>query len=125
MNTPGQALGIVFAMAAVILFCRAFPFLFFREKPSAGEEAGNGAKPGSPGHAFLGFVERIVPPAAMTVLAVNNLGGTLNGDFRRSLPALIAAAAVALLHLGKRNSLISIFGGTAIYMILERIIIQN
>jgi branched-subunit amino acid transport protein AzlD len=120
MNTVGQALGIVFAMGAVIFFCRAFPFLFFREKDLA---AGAGRK--TPVHVFLNFVEKIVPPAAMTVLAVDNLAGTLKADVRHSLPAVIAVTAVAVLHLWKRNSLISIFGGTALYMILQRIIIQN
>jgi branched-subunit amino acid transport protein AzlD len=34
------------------------------------------------------------------------------------VPVLLCAAATAGLHLWKRNSLLSIFGGTALYMIL-------
>jgi branched-subunit amino acid transport protein AzlD len=114
---------MVFAMGGVIFFCRAFPFMFFRGKPAAGENVDGRRKPEVP--AFLSFVEKVVPPAAMTVLAVNNLGGTLGTDALQNLPALSAVAAVVFFHLWKRNSLLSIFGGTALYMILERIIIQK
>jgi branched-subunit amino acid transport protein AzlD len=113
-------------MGGVILFCRAFPFIFFR--------GGEGKVPGGPRReAFLVFVEQIVPPAAMTVLAVNAIAGSflspeslaswerLAGDFRRGLPCLLASAFTALVHLGKRNALLSILGGTALYMILRRV----
>jgi branched-subunit amino acid transport protein AzlD len=123
MNTLGQALAYTFAMGAVIFFCRAFPFLFFRGGEQGAADAGAGKE--TKAQALLNFVEKIAPPAAMTVLAVNSLAGNLGDNLSRNLPALIAAAAVVLLHLWKRNSLISIFGGTALYMILERIIIQN
>ena len=33
-------------------------------------------------------------------------------------PQLAAAAAVVVLHLWKRNNLLSIFGGTVLYMVL-------
>jgi branched-subunit amino acid transport protein AzlD len=102
-------------MGAVVIFCRAFPCLFFREAPP----------PGSPKRAFLRFVEKIAPPAAMTVLAVNAVAGNVIGEsLRHGAPALIAAVFTALLHLWKRNSLVSIFGGTALYMVLRRIIMQ-
>jgi branched-subunit amino acid transport protein AzlD len=52
-------------MAAVIFFCRIFPFLFFREK------TGNAMRDRS--GAFLAFVEKTAPPVAMTVLAFNAL----------------------------------------------------
>jgi branched-subunit amino acid transport protein AzlD len=102
-----------FAMGAVILSRRAFPFLFFRD-------GGMGGK--SRGEAFLSFVEKVVPPAAMTVLACNAVAGSLQTGFRNGLPALVAAALTALVHLWKRNPLLSIFGGTAAYMILERLL---
>ena len=125
-----EAAGIVCAMGAVILFCRAFPFLFFgREQFSQSK----GTK------AFLDFVERIAPPAAMTVLAFNALGPSIrnlaNGlflavssspaseDYLGSLAIVVAATLTAIIHLWKRNALISIIGGTAAYMILCRIMI--
>ncbi|MDR2434454.1 MAG: AzlD domain-containing protein [Treponema sp.] len=116
MTGTNEALALTFVMGAVILFCRAFPFLFFREPPAEGA--------GSRRAAFLNFVEKIVPPAAMTVLAFNSLAGPLKGNLREAIPVLSAACFTALVHLWKRNPLISIFGGTALYMVLERIVVR-
>ena len=109
MNGLEEALGIVFAMGAVILFCRAFPFLFF------------GGNNSSRRAALLDFVERIVPPAAMTVLAFNALGGAFYENPVDGLLVLAASVFTALVHVLKRNPLLSIFGGTALYMILLRV----
>jgi branched-subunit amino acid transport protein AzlD len=121
-------------MGLVIFFCRLFPFLFFRgpENRRQGAEAetetaGNGPadpKKQSPSRReiFLNFVEKLAPPAAMTVLAFNAIAGSFKTDIREGPPVLVAAALTALIHLWKRNFLFSIFGGTAIYIILERII---
>lgn len=38
------------------------------------------------------------------------------------LPELLAVAAVVGLHLWKKNTLLSIFGGTAFYMILVQVV---
>ena len=123
--SPTEAFGLVCAMGAVIFFCRAFPFIFFsRERSSQSKGT----------RAFLDFVERIAPPVAMTVLAFNALGPSLgnlaralvstpvSGEYMSSLAVIIAAVLTALTHIWKRNALISIFGGTAVYMILQRVI---
>jgi branched-subunit amino acid transport protein AzlD len=104
-------------MGLVIFFCRAFPFLFFRNK---GE--GEGKRAGGLGGSLLTLAERVAPPAAMTVLAFNSIAGPLREDPRRFLPVLIASVITALAHLWKRNSLISIFGGALIYMVLSRLL---
>ena len=132
-----EVIGLVCAMGAVIFFCRAFPFLFFSGVKFSQSKGSQSKRI----KAFLDFVERIAPPAAMTVLAFNALGISLRNligaigkmvlsvspspgqtEFRTSLAALIAAAITALIHLWKRNPLISIFGGTALYMILFRVL---
>ena len=105
MTSVNEALLLTFAMGAVILFCRAFPFLFSIRNA-----------------AVLNFVEKTVPPVAMTVLAFNALGGAFRDNLSDGLFALIAAAFTALVHIWKRNPLISIFGGTALYMILQRVL---
>ncbi|MDR3161353.1 MAG: AzlD domain-containing protein [Spirochaetaceae bacterium] len=101
-------------MGAVIFLCRAFPFLFFRDK---GEGDRN-----SRGFGLLSLAERVAPPVAMTVLAFNSIAGPLREDPRRFLPTLIASSVTALVHLRKRNPLISIFGGTLLYMVLIRLL---
>jgi branched-subunit amino acid transport protein AzlD len=109
MNSLREALVFTFATGAVIIFCRAFPFIFFRAR--------NGAE-GDRGKGWLSFVEKIVPPVAMTVLAFNSAAGPIKTNVSAGFPVLIAAGVTAALHLWKRNSLISIFGGTALYMLL-------
>jgi len=131
-----QALLLSLAMGAVILFCRAFPFLFFSGRKHSGnrgkntasqnaEEKNEAEKKADPSRgraALLNFVEKTVPPVAMTVLAFNALGGAFRDNPGDGLLALTASIFTALVHLWKRNSLVSIFGGTALYMVLTRII---
>jgi branched-subunit amino acid transport protein AzlD len=121
-----EAFIIAAACGAVIFFCRAFPFLFFAGNPLSGRT-----------NAFMEFIERIVPPAAMTVLTFNALGPSLGNLAKAAVNALssasmpdelgvelailCAAVLTALLHIWKRNPLISIFGGTAVYMVLQKI----
>ena len=107
MNSNKEVFVLVLAMGAVIFLCRALPFIFFKRTNSS--RLGN-------------FVERIVPPAAMTVLAFNSLGSSFKNDSLDGLLAFIAAMFTALVHLWKRNTLVSILGGTAVYMILHRIV---
>ncbi|MDR0718633.1 MAG: AzlD domain-containing protein [Treponema sp.] len=124
MNTAPEAFVMTLVMGAVIFFCRFFPFLFFGGKnlPPADQNSGK--------QAFLNFVEKIVPPVAMTVLAFNDITGRLGsidwgkggGGLLHAAPVLAAALVTAVLHIRKRNPLLSIFGGTALFMLLERII---
>jgi branched-subunit amino acid transport protein AzlD len=97
----------ILAMAAVTVFCRAAPFLFFmRRRPPA----------------VVDYLQRYIPPMIMTVLVIGSYKGL---DLARSpygMPELAAGLAVAVLHLWKRNTLLSIFAGTAIYMTLIRIL---
>jgi branched-subunit amino acid transport protein AzlD len=132
----GEATLITVIMAAVILFCRACPFLFFREKKPDGkngtaDDAGGGtAETGTAAPAktaFLNFVEKVVPPLAMTVLTFNALAVPIYESIRdgvpvQGIPVLIAAAFTVIIHLLRRNPLLSIFGGTAVFMVLERLV---
>jgi branched-subunit amino acid transport protein AzlD len=104
MLSLGKAILAACVMAAVVLFCRALPFLFFsRRKPPAA----------------LGFLEDYMPALAMTVLAVSSYTGLDWKTGSGGLSGLIAGACVAALHLWKRNALLSILGGTLLYMLLS------
>ncbi|MDR0690037.1 MAG: AzlD domain-containing protein [Spirochaetaceae bacterium] len=50
------------------------------------------------------------------------MAGSVKEDLPGSIPVLIASGFTALVHLWKRNALISIFGGTLIYMVLSRLL---
>jgi branched-subunit amino acid transport protein AzlD len=115
MNSIEEALILVLAMGAVILFCRAIPFLLF-PRDDIGERKKSKAM-----SIFLDFVEKVVPPAAMTVLAFNALGGAFFGDLSEGFLVLTASVFTALLHIWKKNFLISILGGTILYTLLIQI----
>lgn len=114
MSTAKEALLLVLAMGAVILFCRLFPFLLF-SRDKAGDRGKSKAV-----DALLEFVEKIVPPAAMTVLAFNALGAAFKENSGDGLFVLTSSVFTAFLHLWKRNSLVSILGGTILYMLLSK-----
>jgi branched-subunit amino acid transport protein AzlD len=125
----GEAALLTAIMAAVILLCRACPFLFFRSrtgKNGTADDAGTTETGAARTHpAFLNFIEKIVPPLAMTVLTVNALAAPVyeaitEGAPMRCIPAFIAAAVTVIVHLLRRNPLLSIFGGTAVFMALQR-----
>jgi branched-subunit amino acid transport protein AzlD len=128
-TSVGEALILCFVMAVVIFFCRIFPFLFFYEKKGNIRDEG-GSQDGSGDTAehnaardragvFLAFVEKTAPPVAMTVLAFNAL--PIKSSPHEIIPAMAAAVLTAIVHLWKRNALLSICGGTALYMILIRL----
>ena len=111
MTGIARALLMTFIMGATIFFCRVFPFLFFRERKDGGRKTQE---------KFLALVGKTAPPVAMTVLTFNAISAAIKDDVRLSVPVLAASAFTALLHLWKRNSLISIIGGVLVYMILSR-----
>jgi branched-subunit amino acid transport protein AzlD len=91
-------------MMLIIAACRALPFIFFSGKKTP---------------AFVGFIERTMPPVAMTVLAVASYTGLPWATPLRVLPEVVAGIFVVLVHLWKRNVLLSIVGGTILYMLLR------
>ena len=102
-----QALLILLVTALCTYITRALPFWVFR---------GKGELPKS-----ISYLGKILPGAIMATLVVYCLRSTSFMSIGSFLPQLIAVMVVAALHLWKRNTLLSIFGGTAVYMI----IVQN
>ena len=76
------------------------------------------------------YLGRVLPPAVIAMLVVYCLRSTqfVLGPSLASLagwaPQAIAVAAVVLLHLWKRNNLLSIFGGTLLYMVLVQVVFR-
>ena len=99
-----HSLIIVAMVALATQITRWTPFLLFsgdKKLPKVVEDLG-----------------RLLPPAMMGLLVVYSLRNTdiLSGS--HGLPEAIAVAVIAALHLWKRNVLLSIAGGTAVYMLL-------
>jgi branched-subunit amino acid transport protein AzlD len=99
-------LGAILAMAAVTILCRATPFVFFmKRRPPA----------------VVDYLQKFIPPMIMTVLVLGSYKETSFASPPYGIPEIVAGLAVAALHFWKRNTLVSIFGGTALYMILIRV----
>lgn len=107
MNTS-YTLALIAVVAAVTALLRFLPFLVF----------GGGRK--TP--AMVTYLGRVLPYAIMGMLVVYCLRDVSVVAYPFGLPELVAGAAVVLLHLWRRNTLISIVGGTALYMLLTALL---
>lgn len=103
MLTVKEALVATVVFALIILATRAFPFvLFSRREPPA----------------LLRFIERFIPSAVIAILVVYCLKDIDWALWPSGIRELAAIALVIALHAWKKNAMLSIFGGTAFYMIL-------
>ena len=107
MNNLHAAL-LIAVVALVTIALRFLPFLVFGE---------NRRTP--PLIAYLG---QVLPYAIMGMLVVYCLKDVTLTTAPFGIPELLGCAAVALLHLWKRNTLLSIGAGTVCYMLLVQFI---
>ena len=95
--------------SALITFgLRALPFALFRGGRSMPE--------------WMQRLGQILPSAIMAVLIVYCLKGVKSNPIGMGIPGIIAVAVVVASYKWKHNTFISIIVGTAIYMMLLRII---
>ena len=71
---------------------------------------------------YVRSLGRVLPPAIIGMLVVYCLKDTPLAAPPHGMPELLAGACVALLQAWKRNFLLSIIGGTALYMLLRQIV---
>ena len=103
MNT-GMSIATI-AIAALCTFAtRLVPFVLFGRKRTV--------------HRIVVFLGNVLPPAIIATLIVYCLKSVNLLAFPSGIPELISIAAVVLLHLWKRNTLLSVGAGTICYMIL-------
>ena len=69
----------------------------------------------------VAFLGQALPPAMMGLLLVYSLRNVSFASAGQWLPECIAIAVTAGLHLWRRNSLLSIAGGTITYMLLVQV----
>ena len=99
---------LVAVVALVTIGLRFLPFMIF-----------SGRKTTPP---FVAYLGRVLPYAIMGMLVVYCLRNIQLFSAPHGAPEFIACAAVVLLHLWKRNSLLSIGAGTVFYMILVQVV---
>lgn len=100
---------LVIAVASLVtILTRFLPFLFFRDSRKT--------------PTFITYLGKVLPHAIMGMLVVYCLKDVqwLSGSC--GIPELLGCAAVAALHIWKRNSLLSIGGGTVFYMVLVHLV---
>ncbi len=101
------AIWIVMTAAICTLITRIAPFMFFGGKRDLPK--------------VIEYLGKVLPPAIMGALIIYCLKNTSFTIDPYGIPEVLAISAVVLVHLWKRNTLLSIGGGTFLYMLL----IQN
>ncbi len=70
---------------------------------------------------FVRFLGRVLPNAVIGLLVIYSLKDSIGG-VNHCIPELIALAFIFILHKWKKNTLLSIAGGTILYMFLVQIV---
>lgn len=102
--TTSQHLIVIALCALATMLTRFLPFLLF---PA-----------GKPTPKFIRYLSGALPPAVFGMLVIYCLKGIDFTCGNHALPELIAVSVTAGLHLWKKQVLLSIVGGTAVYMLL-------
>ena len=103
-----HAFGVVAVAALVTMALRFLPFLVF---------GGDRQTP-----AYITYLGKVLPFGIMGMLVVFCLKGVTLTAAPYGIPEFLACGAVAALHVWKRNTLLSIAGGTVLYMVLVQMV---
>jgi len=96
------------AIAVVTFLTRAIPFLLF---PNS-----------RPVPKYIRYLGDVLPYAVMGMLIVYCLKSVVVIKYPYGLPEAIAILFVVLVHKWKHNLLLSILGGTVLYMVLVQVV---
>lgn len=101
-------LSSILVMALITFVIRVAPFVFFGKDKTTPK--------------YIVYIGKYLPPAIIAMLIIYCLRNIniLSSPF--GIPEAIGIVAVTLLHIWKRNNLISILGGTALYMVCVQFI---
>lgn len=105
--TLTQAIIATLCITLVILAERAFPFILFTKKEPP---------------ALIRFIEKYIPPMVMGALVIYCLKDIQVGTVGSIVPNLAGILVTFIVYKWKHNSLVAIFGGTILYMILIRVL---
>lgn len=106
--TNVETLITILAVALGTMATRFLPFLLFpdhREPPKA-----------------VTYLGKVLPPAMMGLLVVYCLKNVSLLSSPHGIPEALAILSIVLLHRWKNNVLLSIGGGTAVYMLLVQLV---
>lgn len=106
--SAAQQLVTILVVAAGTMLTRFLPFLLF---PA-----------GKPTPKYIQYLGRVLPAAVFGMLVVYCLKNVSLLAGSHGLPEAMAIAVVAALHLWKKQTLLSIAGGTVCYMLLVQLV---
>ena len=106
MINTGHSAALVITMSAVTILLRFLPFVVFRKRTPA----------------YISYLGKVLPPAIIGMLVIYCLKDTKITSVPYGAPELIAGLLVVLLQTWKRNVLLSIVAGTAVYMFLGQVV---
>jgi branched-subunit amino acid transport protein AzlD len=87
---------------------RFLPFILFR--------------PDKPTPKYIQYLGKVLPSAALGLLVIYCFKDVSFFNGTHALPELISVTAIIILHIWKRQMLVSIAGGTLIYMFLVQFV---
>ncbi len=109
--TPVQTLVTILVIMLGTMCTRFLPFLVFRSDKAT--------------PAFIIKLGKMLPYAVIGLLVVYCLKGVSLTEGSHGIPEAAAVLAVVALHLWKKNTLLSIGAGTALYMVLVQLVFVN
>ena len=98
---------LIAVVALVTMGIRILPFVIFRKKTPR----------------LVLYMGKVLPFAIMGMLVVYTLKHVSVVEGNHGIPELIGVLLVAFLHKWKHNTLLSIVGGTIIYMLLVQVVL--
>lgn len=98
---------LVAVVALVTMGLRFLPFAIFRSRETP---------------KFIAYLGKVLPFAIMGMLVVYCLRNISFAAMPFGIPEVISVVLVVILHLWKRNTLLSIIGGTICYMVLVQMV---
>ncbi len=97
---------LVGVMAIFSFLLRALPFILVRKEPPK----------------FIAYLGKVLPPAIIGMLVIYCLKDINLTVKPFGLPEIIACLGVVIVHVWRRNSIISIIAGTTIYILITSFI---
>ncbi|MCI8388479.1 MAG: branched-chain amino acid transporter AzlD [Clostridiales bacterium] len=106
--TLTQQIITIAAVSLATILTRFIPFIIFpADKPTP---------------KFVQYLGKVLPAAVFGLLVIYCLKGVSVTTGSHGIPELIGIAVTAVLHIWKRQMLISIAGGTIVYMLLVQLV---
>ena len=97
---------LVAVMSVVTILLRFLPFVVLRKETPP----------------YIAYLGRVLPPAIIGMLVIYCLKDVNPIVSPHGIPELISAACVIALQVWRRNTLVSILGGTILYMVLVQVV---